>query len=392
MIFDRLGPYHVARLWSASKFFEIVGIEIVAETSEYAWSHTASVPQVKRITLFPSDMAREKSNRLLETRIQESLSDSGCCAVAIPGWSSRAALAALCWCNERSIPSVLMSESTIHDEPRVWWKELVKRRLVRLYTTALVGGRRHIEYLMRLGMARDRIFTGYDVVDNAYFEGKAEQVRVEKSEVRTKYGLSDNYFLASARFIKKKNLVGLLRAYATYRGLVGEVAWDLVLLGDGELRGKLEAERAALGLNGHVVLPGFKQYDELPLYYANASAFVHASTSEQWGLVVNEAIASGLPVIVSSRCGCVPELVHPENGFTFDPFNESNLTSRMVMLSSMPKDEREKLGRASAEIASRHGLSNFGEGLQHAVDMALQIRPKKPRTHDRILLNSLLLR
>jgi hypothetical protein len=64
----------------------------------------------------------------------------------------------------------------------------------------------------------------------------------------------------------------------------------------------------------------------------------------------------------------------------------------MVMMSSMPKEEREKLGRASAEIASRHGLSNFGEGLQRAVDMALRIQLKKPRMHDRILLNCLLLR
>ncbi len=77
------------------------------------------------------------------------------------------------------------------------------------------------------------------------------------------------------------------------------------------------------------ILPGFKPYDELPVYYALANAFVHASTSEQWGLVVNEAIATGLPVIVSNRCGCAPELVNG-NGFTFDPTNEDELTDAAV--------------------------------------------------------------
>ena len=81
-------------------------------------------------------------------------------------------------------------------------------------------------------------------------------------------------------------------------------------------------------------LPGFKPYDELPVYYALANAFVHASTTEQWGLVVNEAIASGLPVIVSNRCGCAPELVNG-NGFTFDPTNEHELTARLLEMASL---------------------------------------------------------
>src|SRR5436190_7671442 len=162
-----------------------------------------------------------------------------------------------------------MSESSRQDELRTWWKELIKRRIVGLYSAALVGGQRHVEYLVDLGMPRERVFTGYDVVDNDYFRRRAEEVRSQKSEVRKKCGLPENYFIASARFIEKKNLPRLIRAYAKYRPTLeveshkAEVTapWDLVLLGDGPLKSDLRRLISDLRLTAHVHLPGFKQYD-----------------------------------------------------------------------------------------------------------------------------------
>jgi glycosyltransferase involved in cell wall biosynthesis len=290
---------------------------------------------------------------------------------------------------------VVMSESARGDEPRTWWKELIKRRFISSYSAALVGGQRHVEYLVELGMPQERIFTGYDVVDNAYFRQKAEEVRSRKSEVRQKYGLPENYFLASARFIEKKNLSRLIRAYAEYRR-VSEVrsqkseisrnkAWDLVLLGDGPLKSDLCHLISDLCLNGHVHLPGFKQYDELAVYYALANAFVHASTTEQWGLVVNEAIASGLPVIVSNRCGCVPELVR-DNGFTFDPMDEHELASLLFRMATLSDDDRRRLGDTSYKIAANFSPKRFGEGLERAARMALELTSRRSGVIDRALL------
>src|SRR5439155_7682606 len=95
-------------------------------------------------------------------------------------------------------------------------------------------------------------------------------------EIRKKYGLPENYFLASARFIEKKNLTRLIRAYAEYRdrlkgtgvtdpGYNRGAPWDLVLLGDGPLRETFNTQLSILNLHSHVHLPGFKQYDELPV-------------------------------------------------------------------------------------------------------------------------------
>jgi glycosyltransferase involved in cell wall biosynthesis len=178
--------------------------------------------------------------------------------------------------------------------------------------------------------------------------------------------------LASARFRPKKNLSGLLKAYAAYRErLSRDEGLDLVVLGDGPLREKIEATRTELELEGCVHFPGFKQYDDLPAYYGLAEFFVHASTTEQWGLVVNEAMAAGLPVLVSERCGCAQDLVADgQNGWTFDPENLSELADLLVRMACKSREE-DKMGRASRRIIEKWGPSAFSQGLKNAAETAV---------------------
>jgi 1,2-diacylglycerol 3-alpha-glucosyltransferase len=393
VIFHRFGPYHCVRLKAAARCCDFIAIEVAAETQEYAWSPVNDTENYSRLTLFPSGDTRTMSVKRISTRVENALRNCASDAVAIPGWSESAAIAALRWCADTGTPAILMSESTALDEPRVTWREWIKRRIVDLYSTALVGGQRHIDYLISLGMPRDRIFTGYDVVDNDYFARSATEIRKSKVEIRKQYRLPENYFLASARFIPKKNLPFLLRAYAEYRGKVESAKskvenskakpWNLVLLGDGPLRETLNSQLSTLNLHDCVLLPGFKQYEELPVYYGLANAFVHASTTEQWGLVVNEAIASGLPVIVSNRCGCVPELVRDGvNGWTFDPCNQQELSNRLMQVATLREEERENFAIASRRIISPRGPEQFGFGLVAAAQLALQA-PRLPSMFSR---------
>ena len=168
-------------------------------------------------------------------------------------------------------------------------------------------------------------------------------------------------------------------------GYIRDASWDLVLLGDGPLRETLNAQLTTLNLHSHVHLAGFKQYDELPVYYALAKAFVHPSTTEQWGLVVNEAIASGLPVIVSERCGCVPELVNG-NGFIFDPTDEHELASLLFRMATLSDDDRRRFADASYKIAANFAPERFGEGLDCAARIALELTSRRSGVIDRALL------
>jgi glycosyltransferase involved in cell wall biosynthesis len=288
---------------------------------------------------------------------------------------------------------VVMSESTAWDEPRFRWKEWIKRRLVALYSSALVGGQSHRDYLIKLGLLGERIFLGYDAVDNIYFSDQCAAISSRREEVRQQYGLPPAYFLASARFVEKKNLPRLLQAYARYRAQCQTVTpWSLVVLGDGNLRRDLELQLDTLNLRDYVQMPGFKQYADLPAYYALASAFIHPSTVEPWGLVVNEAMACGLPVLVSNQCGCAPELVRDGvNGFTFNPLDVEEIAQKMLRLTNSPA-LLPALGQASREIIAQWSPQRFADGLTQALALASSTPFPRPGWSGHLLLRILLRR
>jgi len=387
VVFHHIGPYHHARLNAAANKLSVTGIEWSAQGYD-SWGTADSPASYQKLSLFPEATEAHPDTDKLQCVFSWALQQTKPDVVAVNGWNNFGSLIVANCCLRWGIPMIVMSESSHHDESRTWGKEAIKRRIVGLYSAALVGGQRHVEYLVELGMPVERIFTGYDVVDNNYFCQRARQIRNSKSEIRNVYGLPENYFLASSRFIEKKNLPRLISAYAEYRlkSQTGvNTTWDLVLLGDGPLRGTLNSQLSTLNLNEHVHLPGFRPYDELPVYYALANAFVHASTTEQWGLVVNEALASALPVILSDRCGCAPELVNG-NGFIFDPTNEGELTARLLNMASLSDEERKHLGDNSHRIAANFAPVRFGEGLERAASTAMGVPHKRFGVMDRVLL------
>jgi glycosyltransferase involved in cell wall biosynthesis len=342
-----------------------------------------------RYTLFPETPLNQISGREMVRRLQSCLSEIQPSVVCINGWSFGGGLAALRWCLHREVPVVVMSESTAIDAKRHWWLETIKKRIVELCSAALVGGTPHRDYIESLGVKSDRIFTGYDAVDNKHFRAGADAARRQERVLRKALGLPEKYFMACARFVSKKNLSRLLLAYAQYRRLKGPGAWSLVVIGDGELKAELLALRDQLGIGCDVLFPGPKPYGELPAHYGLAGAFIHASTTEQWGLVVNEAMAAGLPVLVSDRCGSAADLVQDgHNGFLFNPYDVDQLAATMRKVAANGTD-RAEMGRRSQEIVASCPPERFAAGLALAASAALSAAPPQPSILDRALLTVL---
>lgn len=388
----RLGPFNWARLQAAAHIGPVLGLEMSAETSEHAAEKIEAPAEFSRVTLFPEGESRTAPLREMRRRLRAALDQHRPASVAIVGWSFNWSLTALTWCLKNRVPAILLSDSTAISGPRRWWKEGIKRRLVKLFSASLVAGTPQRDYLAELGVPRAQIFRGWDVVDNEYFATQAERVRREDAHVRARLGLPEDYFVAVNRFIDVKNLGRLVQAYAAYRQRAGAAAWKLVILGDGPLKPELMELQRSLGLGDDLLLPGFKQYSELPAYYALAGAFLLASTNETWGLVVNEAMACGLPVLVSRRCGCATDLVaEGRNGFTFDPLDVAELT-RLMLRMAAPDTDRAALGRASCEIIANWSPSFWADNLRLATEAARSA----PRPHygwfDRFLLRLLIQR
>jgi 1,2-diacylglycerol 3-alpha-glucosyltransferase len=359
VLFHQIGPYHWARLNAAGKLTSVLCIEFSRQTSAYGWGEVTERGRFARETLCPEGNSWALPPREVAARVNQVLARHQPRCVFIHGWSDPGALAALNWCIRTNTRRVVMSESSALDGPRKVWREWLKSRIVQCFDGGFAGGSLHSAYLQSLGMPSSRIRSGYDVVDNDYFFAGATRARAEAARFRRELGLPERYFIASKRFIPKKNLTGLMRAYTQYRARAGERAWDLVILGDGPLREQLLRERERLNLGASVHFPGFRSYAELPAYYGLAGALVHTSTIEQWGLVVNEAMASGLPVLVSNHCGCAPDLVrNGENGYTFDPHDPEALVARMLQVSASDA-QREVMGRASLEIIVKWSPQTF---------------------------------
>jgi glycosyltransferase involved in cell wall biosynthesis len=368
--FQMFSPYIVARLNAAAERMNLVAIEGSRRSAHYAWEPRDEEDRFRRTTLFRDTPVEELPAGQIARELRAALDAADPDVVVANGWSRVEALTMLDWARRHGRRAIVMSESTRIDAPRTAVREATKRAIVRQFDSALVGGAPHRDYIEELGMAADRVFTGYDVVDNDYWASAAAHVRADAARYRREYGLPERYFLASSRFVEKKNLARLIEAFARYHAAAGDAAWSLVLVGDGTLRSALETQVAALGLNAAVQFAGFRQIEELPAFYALAGGFVHVSTVEQWGLVVNEAMASGLPVIVSRNCGCAADLVRPDNGWVIDPLDVADISRALTALAD-PSCDRAAMGAASARHVAAFHPSRFGEGLRSAVEAAV---------------------
>jgi glycosyltransferase involved in cell wall biosynthesis len=384
-------PYHDARLKAAVEAGRLRAcmVQLTDMESFAVLQQERESRAFPRYTLFPETVLDQIKGRAMVRRLHAHLSEIQPAVVCINGWSYGGGAAALQWCLPRAVPVVLMSESTAVDAKRHWWLEALKKRIVGLCSAALVGGTPHREYMKALGASADAIFTGYNAVDNEHFRTGAEAARRDERRLRSELGLPNRYFLACARFVPKKNLSGLLRAYAQYRQWTGPDAWSLVIIGDGELRRQLFVLRDQLGLREAVLFPGPKKYDALPAYYGLAAAFVHGSTTEQWGLVVNEAMAAGLPVVVSNRCGCAADLVQEgRNGLSFDP-NDALGFATALCRAAENSSRREQMGLASQDIIAAWSPRRFADGLAGAVEAALASNIPRSGMFDEALLHLL---
>ena len=375
--------YHLARfrgLTAAPKLAgRVAGIELVGGVGVHAGLKFREdlPPELAIETLEPERNWAEANKLQLGLKLWARLSKLEPEVVLVPGYYNLPAVAAALWAKLHGSVSVLMTESTAYDHPRVAWKEWAKGLLLRaLFDWAVAGGKEHLAYLEQLGFPAERTARFYDVVDNQMF---AEGTDLLRGQPVSAYDLpAEPYFLFVGRFAEEKNISRLLEGWITYRREGG--TWPLVLVGDGPLASSLRESAAASGFGSEVHFPGLKSSRALLPYYTFAGCFVLPSTREPWGLVVNEAMAAGLPVLVSDRCGCTADLVQPgRNGFVFNPFDGSALTGRMHQISTLSTAELRAMGAASRGLMQKYSPQNFGFEIARIADVqSLEASLRKP--------------
>ena len=287
---------------------------------------------------------------LLNAKLSASLQKFSPASIICGGYNYIASWRALMWARRRGVRFVLWSESNAQDaRGQRMSVEFLKAHFLKRCDRFVVPGRSAFEYLRSLGSPAESIFTAPNAVDNAFFATQAEKVKCQQEAFRRRFDLPRRFILFVGRLVPEKGVFDLLQAYAKLESdLRSEVG--LVFAGDGVSREAL-SEQAKRIEPGIICFPGFAQREDLAGLYALAEAFILPTHSDTWGLAVNEAMACGLPVVVTNVAGCASDLVEDGwNGYLVSPANPDRLSAAISSLLRQPETTQQMRLRSSERI------------------------------------------
>lgn len=359
---SNLGPYHLARYNSlADSGWDVHVLTCPVAEHFRPWKFDESQARFHLHT-FPSS----KSGNILQKKAfaAELLQSIEPTVAVFIGYASNSINTVALECRLQGIPRILNiignpSEFT----PSATFLKLQAKRLIckALFPASIVPGIRARNLGTQLGISESRTWEVGNVVDIKHFWKQLGTVPDETGKLQ---------FVYVGRISPEKNLSGLIDAYELYRGEGG--TWELCIIGDGPERVELLTKAESIpGLT----LPGWVSYDELPALLHNSGAFVLPSSYEPWGLVLNEAMAAGLPLIVSRNCGAYPELCRDgSNGLginPMDPIDMAQALKRMTMLSTLQRLGMAKVGQ---QIISSFTWSQWTTGVDCALSIEIKLQ------------------
>jgi glycosyltransferase involved in cell wall biosynthesis len=306
-------------------------------------------------------------NALLNWGLSGALESAQPDVILCGGYNYLASWQSLVWARRNNVPYLLWSESTSYDlRSGRGSVEFLKSEFLKNCTGFVVPGISSREYLLARGQKERCIFTAPNAVDNGLFRLGAEKARQEGAQVRAELKLPERYFLFVGRLVREKGVFDLLSAYASLDPEL-RAAVALVFVGDGSERQRLELQAQSIS-PGQVQFAGFVHRDQLAAYYGLADMLIFPSYTDTWGLVVNEAMACGLPLLVSRAAGCAADLVRDGwNGKTIPLGDVTRLGESMQCLASQPA-LCQTMGSHSAERVLKYSPHSWCSGIVAAVE------------------------
>jgi glycosyltransferase involved in cell wall biosynthesis len=274
--------------------------------------------------------------------------------VIVGGWSLMATQLAIVWARTHRVPYLLISENH-NREPRPQWvravKSLVLRHVVPPAAGHLVTGTLAREHQLAYGARAERIAIWPNTVDVEAYARRIDALRPARAELRASFGVDPGatVVLHVGRLIPEKGPDDLLDAVARATSF-GEVRLHLLMVGDGPMDDQLRARAAELSVSA--TFTGLLEGDRLLEAYAAADVFALLSRRETWGIVVNEAAAAGLPLVLTDRVGASADLLHDDvNGLTVRSGDRDGQAAALARLARDP-ELRETFGRRSRELVA----------------------------------------
>jgi len=289
-------------------------------------------------------------------------------ALWVHGWASLTNWVAMSTAFLTGVPVLLRAETNLLPvQPP--WKKMVKRfvlaNLLGRISAALAVGQRNLEFYNEYGVNEARIFRVPYAVNNQYFGEQASKLP-PKRELKQKLSIPEDLpvILFCGKLTHVKRPFDLLRAF---HDASASLPAALLYVGDGALRQELESYVASNRIS-HVYFAGFRNQSELSSYFGASDLFVLPSGREPWGLVVNEAMNFGLPILCSDQVGCAADLVHAGvNGMIFPAGNVDALASAIRTILA-DDSMRSAMGTQSRNLIAKWSYDEDVEGVVAALD------------------------
>ena len=360
-MWDNYGPMHIDRCEAVAMQFagrrDVIGIELAGTSHTYGWT-PSNGQRFRKVTLFQGASFTQVSglqrlSALLKACISQGRADYFFCHYERPEIFLTAIVLRLLG---RRV--YVMNDSKFDDRPRSIWREIAKAFALWPYNGAMVSGPRAKDYMRFLRFALDRTAIGYDTIS-------IERIRTLAAADPAPSGtpFEERHFTVVARFVPKKNLPTVLDAYAKYAQSVA-IPRTLHLCGSGELDLALREQVSRLKLQDLVIFRNFIQSEEIAKTLANTLALLLVSNEEQFGLVVIEAQAMGVPVIFTPPCGARDELLRSGvSGFMVEPDNPAGIALIMKLIAS---DEAlwRRLAQGAIETAPLGDVARFSRAVE----------------------------
>ena len=375
-VWEKFGPYHRDRCEACAaalgEQYDIAGIEVSGVSKEHFWDTADSATRFRTTVLIPGADLREVPRRRYFRALLAACLASGARHVFLCGYEMPHVFWAAVFLRLLGRHLVVLQDSKFDDKPRRLRFELAKSLLYRPYHAAFVGSSRSAGYLEFLGFPKDRIFLGYDTLSLARLARLAGAAPAPEGAPH-----GERHFTIIARFAPEKNLAMAIEAYAAYCAKAGASARELHLCGAGPLESELREQAARLGLE-RVRFRGYLQEEAIAKTLAQTLALILPSVSEPFGLVVNEAIALGVPVIVAENCGARDLLLRQAvNGYLIEPDNPEGLAHWLHRLDA-DREEWSRLARNTQRFRVAADTAAFVAGVERILDA---LTPERRRRH-----------
>ena len=282
------------------------------------------------------------------------------------GWGSVSALLGIAACRIARIPFFIFGDSSFpppEETARVRLRAGLLRALFALPTGFMTCGKLNADYYVHYGADPKTFFLLPWAVDNERFATSCAMTAEERQELRARYALDRDavVLLFSAKLVERKDPMTLLRAYEMMKTRDRAV---IVFMGDGVLRQPLEAYAREHGLSRGVRFTGFINQSEIPRHYAMSDVFVLPSLYEPRGTVINEAMACGLPLIVTDRCGPIGDIVQDGDNAIVYPAGDAAALAAALDRVVAGNALRARMGERSREIIAGWSHARGVEGVR----------------------------